>query len=420
MGTNEKSAAPAYRWVIEGLLIITLVAQVMTWLAPAPILGPMIKSLNISLGQAGLIISIIALCIGIFSFVGAMVTERLGTLRTLIVGVWLLGIGEILSGYTASFLPLLACRIIEGIGYGIIIGPPTTLVMQWFSEREWAYINTVNALCAYIGLTVVFTITAPVFYALYASWNTLMKVYGLSVVVVAILWLILGRERPVVLVAAPAHGARSASTLPEVLRMRAVILMAIALFGGMWVFQLYTAFLPEFFRVARGLSLSQSSNLTAVLPFTGVFAALAGGIGTAVVGLRRPFLWPLAILALIGCIGAILLPGIAAIRVSLVLVGIGAAGGLAAIGTLMMELPEMTPAKMGTAFSVVWAAGYTGAFISPFLGGALASAMGLRNVMLVFLALQLLPIVTMYLLPETGPGGKHVLAAVPVPEAAQR
>ncbi|MGH7986026.1 MAG: CynX/NimT family MFS transporter [Candidatus Binataceae bacterium] len=413
----EKSRSPIYRWVIEALLIITVIVQIMTWLAPAPILAPMLKSLNISLGQGGLIISVIALCIGIFSFVGALVTERLGTLRTLILGVWFLGVGEILSGYTHTFLPLLGCRVLEGIGYGIIIGPPTTLVMEWFGEHEWPYINTINALCAYIGLTVVFTITPPIYYALGSSWNSLMKVYGVSVVVVAVLWIILGRRRQSE--AVQVAEVRAPSSFPQVVRMREVVLVAIALFGGLWVFQLYTAFLPEFFHVMRGLSLSQSSNLTAVLPLTGIFGALAGGIGTSVVGLRRPFLWPMAVLTLIGCLGAVLLVDINLMRVSLVLVGLGASGGLAATGTLMMELPGMTPSKMATAFSFVWAVGYIGAFISPFLGGAVASLLGLRDVMLVFLVLQLLPLIAFYILPETGPGRRRPPLAEPIQQAAQ-
>jgi MFS family permease len=92
------------------------------------------------------------------------------------------------------------------------------------------------------------------------------------------------------------------------------------------------------------------------------------------------------------------------IRVSLVLVGIGAAGSLAAITTLLMELPGMTPAKMGTGLAFMWSVGYSGAFVAPFLGGVLAAHYGLKTVMLGFLAFQFLPIVMMYLLPETGPG----------------
>jgi MFS family permease len=238
--------------------------------------------------------------------------------------------------------------------------------------------------------------------------------YGLLTVIVAMLWTILGRERQTAH-ARPTNETPGASNLPEVMRMRGVILMAVALFGGMWVFQLYTAFLPEFFRVERGLELSEAAKLTAVLPFAGIFAAAAGGIGTGMIGLRKPFLWPMAVLTLIGCLSVILLPSFEMIRLSLVLVGIGASAGLAATGTLMMELPGMTPARMGTAFAVIWAIGYAGAFVSPFLGGALAPLMGLHNVMIVFLAFQVLPIVALYLLPETGPGHRSDAMAMAVP-----
>jgi hypothetical protein len=47
--------------VIEVLLVLALASQTLIWLAPAPLLGPIIKDLHIHLADAGLIISIIAL-----------------------------------------------------------------------------------------------------------------------------------------------------------------------------------------------------------------------------------------------------------------------------------------------------------------------------------------------------------------------
>jgi MFS family permease len=235
--------------------------------------------------------------------------------------------------------------------------------------------------------------------------------YGVLSAGVAVLWTILGREHRSE-AAAPAPSAIEApaqreSALAEVAKMRNVLLIAGGLFGGMWVFQIYTAFLPEFFRTYRGMSMAEASLMTQVLPFTGLFAALGGGIGTGMSGLRKPFTWPIAFATLFGCAGAIMIPDPIGIRLSLVLVGIGSAGSLAAITTLLMELPAMTPVRVGAAMGFVWAIGYFGAFISPFLGGALAAHIGLRAVMLGFLVFQFLPIVTMYLLPETGPGRRH-------------
>ncbi|MGA9725481.1 MAG: MFS transporter [Candidatus Binatus sp.] len=396
-----------YRWIIEILLLLLLMAQSLAWLAPAPILQEIRNGLGISLSSAGLIISIIALCIGIFSLLGAVVAERIGALRALVIGIWLMAIGQVASGYVPNFAALLACRVLEGIGYGLVIAPPGTLTMQWFGEGEWPYINMINFSFGYVGLTAVFRAT-PALFAAVGSWRMVLLWYGVGSAGVALLWTLFGREHRGETVA-PAPGVTEApaergSALMEVAKMRNVLLIAAGLFGGMWVFQIYTAFLPEFFRTYRGMTLTEASLMTQVLPFTGLFAALAGGIGTGMSGLRKPFTWPIAFTTLVGCAGAIMFPDPIWIRLSLVLVGIGASASLAAITTLLMELPGMNPTRVGAAMGFVWAIGYFGAFISPFLGGALAAHFGLRAVMLGFLVFQFLPIVTMYFLPETGPG----------------
>ena len=287
--------------------------------------------------------------------------------------------------------------------------------MQWFSESEWPYINMVNALCSYVGLAAVFAMTVPIYVALGSSWQAVLRYYGFGVAAIALAWTVLGRERNARQVAS---GHVQESVLLEVMKMRSVILLSIGLFGGMWVFQLYTAFLPQFFHTYRGFAMNEAAQLTAILPLTGIFAAAGGGIGTGLIGLRKPFTWPLIVVATIGCIGAVALPSPAAIRLSLVLFGIGAAGNLAPIITLLMELPAMTPAKVGTSLALMWACGYAGAFGSPFLGGALAALVGLKTVLLGFLVFQALPIVCMCLLPETGRGRPPV--AVPAAAVADR
>src|ERR1700678_3140369 len=103
-----------YRWIIEVLLLLLLTAQSFAWLAPAPILQEIRNGLGISLSSAGLIISIIALCIGIFSLLGAVVAERIGALRALLIGIWLMALGQIASGYAPSFTALLARPVLGG------------------------------------------------------------------------------------------------------------------------------------------------------------------------------------------------------------------------------------------------------------------------------------------------------------------
>lgn len=407
---ENREARSAYRWVIEVLIILAASSQTLTWLAPAPLLSAIIKDLHIHLGNAGLIISIIALCIAIFSFAGAVVSQKLGALRSFILGLWLLAIGGVLSGYAPNFAALLGCRVIEGVGFGVMIAPPATLVMQWFSESEWPYMNMLNAVAPFLGLTGAFAITGPVYVALGADWHRVLLVYGIWTAIIAVLWTVLGRTHPSHAAAMAGHGGGGGS-LGEVLAMRGVQLVAIALFFSMWVFQLYSAFLPQFFQTIRGMSLERSGGLTALLPLAGVFAAAGGGVLSGVIGVRRPFTYPMQALLGLGALGAVVFTDPLAIELSLVVLGIGSSAGLSTIFTLIMELPGMTPTRAGTGLGIVWGAGYAGAFLSPVICGALANRVGLESVMVGSLVLMLIAVWAFYLIPETGPGRARLQAA---------
>src|SRR5579885_1043567 len=174
----DDSKASPYRWVIEGLLISSLLVQEAIWLAPAPILEPIIKAFNIGLGRAGMLISIIALFIGVFAILSGLVGTRLGIVRSLVLGAWLMGIGGVLSGYASNYWALFAGGAMEGIGFGIIMGPGQALPMQWFPPREWPYINAVNLLCGNISMALTFAVTAPLYYRFGSYWGGTLRFYA--------------------------------------------------------------------------------------------------------------------------------------------------------------------------------------------------------------------------------------------------
>lgn len=402
--TNRNGQSP-YRWIIESLLVFTFLNQSLMWLAPAPLLVPLVNSLKVGFGPAGLLISIGALCTAIFSLIGATIAERFGALRTALLGIWIAAIAQILSGYMSTFSTLLTCRVGVGIGSGLLIAPPGRLVMEWFDEHEWPYVNMVNTLCSYVGLIAVFVVTVPLFLAVGSSWQRVFFWYGIGAIVIALGWSILGRD------AINSEGwsaevsdTNGRSALSEVIRIREVKLAVIAVFGIMWVFQFYAAFLPKYFHEFRGMTLAEASAMTAILPLGGILGSIGGGIGTAMAGLRKPFTWPVASCVLLGVAGAALAPKTSLIAASMMLIGLGMSGPSAPLVTLFMELPWMVPAKAGTCLAIIWSAANFAAFLSPIVGGLLASQVGLRAVLLGFGGIQIVALAAMYRLPETGPG----------------
>src|SRR5277367_223151 len=154
------------------------------------------QGLQYRLGAGRNLISIIALFIGVFAIISGLIGPRLGIMRSLIAGAWMMGIGGVLSGYATNYWMLFACRALEGVGFGIVMGPGQALPMQWFPQREWPYINGVNLLCANISFTVTLAVTAPLYYHFGSSWGATLSFYGFLELGVALLWTIFGRENP--------------------------------------------------------------------------------------------------------------------------------------------------------------------------------------------------------------------------------
>jgi MFS family permease len=397
---NDSQASP-YRWVIEGLLISSLLVQEAIWLAPAPILEPIIKFFDIGLGRAGMLISIIALFIGVFAIIGGLVGPRVGIVRSLVLGAWMMGMGGVLSGYATNYWGLFACRALEGIGFGIIMGPGQALPMQWFPPREWPYINGVNLLCGNISMAITFAVTAPLYYRFGSSWGATLTFYGALEIGVAILWTLFGRENnptPASAITQSQHPAHTQRL--DVLKRTDVMLAAVGIFGGVWTTSLHGAFMPQFFHSYRGLTLPQAGRLAAIPTTAAIAGSLLGGVASGVVGRRRPFTWPLALIGIICALGALLVPGYNGIFAFELVAGLVGSMVWPVVVTMTMELPGMTPELAHTALACAWGTAFIGGFFAPLLGGALAQAIGLQASLIIFTLVGLCQL-GFYFIPET-------------------
>lgn len=402
-----------YRWFVELVVALSLVAQIAIWMAPAPLLPRMIPELNLSMAQAGLTTSIICLCVVVFSLVGSVITAHLGLKRTFALGLWLLALGAISTQLVRDYASLMAVRIVQGIGYGILLPLIGGMVMEWFSPREKPYMNMINAVLLYLGFIVVYKLTVPLF-QLTLSWKFPFLVYGFYTLGLALLWSLLGRER--CRASSPAsHGLARYRDLRDVLWMKDIWYLSIAYFAGFWSWQVLTTFLPTYYVAMRGMGLREASMAVSILPMAGIFAALLGGLGTTWVGLRKPFLWPTQVIYLMGTFGAVICTGLP-MQVSLALIGIGGAGWLTALFTIPMELPGMTPVKVTLATALIRGLGYTNAFLSPIVGGWIAEATGLFAMLFLFCFVGIVPVVATLLVTETGPRARRQLNRPPLNE----
>ncbi len=94
------------------------------------------ETYDISLGMAGFTISAVMLPGAILSAWLGVVTDRLGARNVTLSGMVLAGAASIALGSASGLAPLIALRLVEGIGYCLLVVGATVLVVEVSTPRQ--------------------------------------------------------------------------------------------------------------------------------------------------------------------------------------------------------------------------------------------------------------------------------------------
>jgi CP family cyanate transporter-like MFS transporter len=135
-------------------------AQLAKFAVMAPILR---ERFDLSLAQAGLLISLLEIGGALFGFAAGLIIGRLGARRLLSAGLALLAGASAVEGIGDSAATLFAARAVEGIGYLLVVISAPTLIIAVAAEARrsaalalWSTFVPVGMACgsAVTGLTV--------------------------------------------------------------------------------------------------------------------------------------------------------------------------------------------------------------------------------------------------------------------------
>lgn len=398
-----------YRYVIGGLNLAAHLAVGLNFFAVSPLLPLAIEDYGINRATAGLLVSLPLLFAALFGLPGARLVAVLGLWRSFLLAWALVGLVT-LSAWAPNFAALVSLRLFYGIGFALIITATGPMLMRWFSPREALVMNSLNT--AVLSLGVAASVSSAVPLSELVGWRETLSLLGIVGAGGAVAWLFLGREgaattpahppqpasQPANPGATPAHppqpagqsanpGVETAASdagaarlslraMGAVLRRREVLLLIAADAGVLVQYTAFTAWLPTFYSESRGVSLTQAGFITGILPFVGVAAVLLGGILPLRTGSTRGVLVASGLLAVVGGLGAFLLPNLPLIYLAVTLLGIGSWLYVPTLLTLPMQLPGMTPERV----AVVWGSFMTfsglAMFVAPIFVGALNDGTG--------------------------------------------
>lgn len=125
-----------YAWVIVWVVFLASVAAPLNQFKVPPLLPVLVETFDIELGQAALLMSSFAITGVICALPAGLVLQRLGLKTTGIIALLSLIIGSGLGAVVDRAGWLMATRVLEGIGMGLIslVGP--SAITLWFRREK--------------------------------------------------------------------------------------------------------------------------------------------------------------------------------------------------------------------------------------------------------------------------------------------
>jgi CP family cyanate transporter-like MFS transporter len=403
-----------YRFVIEALMCPSRVTMAILNSSIGALVPLIMADLAISRGTISWFISAPQILTVACGVPASIIASRIGLKKTFVFGSFCEAAG-IFAPFCNNFLLLMVIRVLYGLGIAMTGPIAAGIIAQWFSRKEMPLYNGINSAAASTGQTISRLITVPI--AMAISWRWTFATYSLLILLTATAWLLLGKEKPRVVISANITGAPATGggvvtaslTTWQILRKRETLILAICLSGAFGLFFTLSAWLPTYYYEVFKMPLSQASSVSAIFMLGGLPAGLIGGILPSRLGLRRPILIISGLMLGVTGVASFIVNNPYIIFPAVALYGFFAIVYMPSVLTIPMELPGMTPQQGAIILSLAMAAGNLAGFIEPIAVGYLADYTGsYLPGFLVCCVLSLSLFVGGLLLQETGPGAKKV------------
>ncbi|MFC2007846.1 CynX/NimT family MFS transporter [Chloroflexota bacterium] len=355
-----------YRWVILALLCLAYFAFVVIARCISPLVTPILEDLNISYSQMGMILGSWQLTYIVVAIIAGTIIDRLGLRKALFVGIAIVGLSGILRYFPEGFTALLLAVALFGIGGPMIsIGCPKA-VSQWFHGKERGiaigWYSTGSRLGGLFALAATNSLVMPM---TGYSWRLTFVYYGLMTIAVALLWLFFAREKR------SSDDTASAGVREVFLKLIKVRDVRIILIIGFLYFAANHGFvnwLPNILE-AGGMTPSQAGfaaslpvlvGLPTILIVPRLIPSHLRGRFTALF----TFVSAIAIVLTVTTSGASLFAG-------LVIYGVISSPLIPMLMLILMDIPEVGSAYMGSAGGMFFCVAEIGGFAAPLIMGVL-------------------------------------------------
>ena len=393
-----------YRWPVLWAAFVTYLFDSYDLMVLAIAMPVLLKVLNITLPEGGLLGSATMLGAMAGSVLFGLIAENYGRRFALLLALVWLGIGMGVVYFMNSWTHWLVLRFMTGIAIGGIWGPCAALIAEhWSPEYRGRAASFVFSSFA-IGAVVASLVGRLV---LHVEWQWLF-VAGTVSVPAALLVLRLVPPDPERSVSADGHHGKSRIGIGAIFEgglaktTFLATLVSIVNLAGYWGAAFW---IPTFLTKERGLSLTTMAGFSFVM-YLGMFLGFQFfGVLSDWIGRRRAMIAAFVTVAAAVAVYIVVRHPMFLFWWGIV-VGFGLCGSGGVLGAYYAELfPERVRAYAG---GFCWNMGRVGAVLAPFTIGYIGKSQGLQTGLAVTCVIYILGAAMLLLLPETFKGRRGV------------
>jgi MFS transporter, ACS family, D-galactonate transporter len=267
---------PKGSWLIVALLFLFMLINFVDKAVIGLAAVPMMKELNLSPSQFGLVGSSFFLLFSLSAVVTGFIVNRVQTRWVLLVMSLAWALTQFPMVGTVGFATVLACRIALGAGEGPAYPVALHATYKWFPNELRTLPTAIVSQGAGVGLMV--ALPALNWVIINYSWHWAFAALGIVGLAWTAAWLLLGREGPIVGSASPtATATPDRVSYARLLCSPTVLSSWCAFFGAYWGLSLAIFWQAAFLIKGPGFAQGSVGLLSALTPSVSVVVVIAAG-----------------------------------------------------------------------------------------------------------------------------------------------
>ncbi len=353
-----------FRWVVLALMFLSLFAATIAMQCMPPLFSEITEQIPLTKAQMGTIMGVITLASLFFAPIGGALSDKLGARRAFGIAAIIVALAGAYRYVAGSVTDLIVCMFLIGAGMAMYAPNLPKALGNWFPKKDLAMANGISISGMGIGGAIAMATAKSVLSPSFGGWRGTMVVLGGLVLLVAILWMVVYRDREG---AATRKKPNVFKNFKDVLQVRDIWLIAFY-YGLNMVSLLAVITLLPITLEERGVE--NAGGMVGIMMGATVVFNILGGILSDRVGKRKPFLLICAVVFGLCVLGFANFTGTALL---VVLIIAGAAMGTIApvLMSVPVEMERIGTALAGSAVGFIFMLGNTGGFVGPVVAGRL-------------------------------------------------